>query len=136
MGASLFENAPKAPEPTYASCQRAMQKNPARFPPGLLPAKLCKVTLYDTIDVTKSTAASQEYRTGAAHRSGAQERRTGAVHRSGPLDEHVLEGLDTLVRDQVMSMKTAFTPGTIAGGRRRPLARAGDAAVRGVIRGH
>jgi len=29
----------------------------------------------------------------------------------GPLDAHVLQGLDALVRDQVMSMKTTFTPG-------------------------
>ncbi len=30
----------------------------------------------------------------------------------GPLGEEVIEGLDALVRDQVMSMKTTFTPGT------------------------
>lgn len=30
----------------------------------------------------------------------------------GPLDDSVFEGLDALVRDQVMSMKTTFTPGT------------------------
>ena len=29
----------------------------------------------------------------------------------GPLDDRVLEGLDDLVRDQIMSMKTTFTPG-------------------------
>ena len=29
----------------------------------------------------------------------------------GPLDERVLRGLDALVRDQIMSMKTTFTPG-------------------------
>jgi 4-hydroxybenzoyl-CoA reductase subunit beta len=29
----------------------------------------------------------------------------------GPLDERVLKGLDDLVRDQIMSMKTTFTPG-------------------------
>ena len=29
----------------------------------------------------------------------------------GPLDERVLGGLDELVRDQIMSMKTTFTPG-------------------------
>jgi 4-hydroxybenzoyl-CoA reductase subunit beta len=29
----------------------------------------------------------------------------------GPLDERVLKGLDALVRDQIMSMKTTFTPG-------------------------
>jgi 4-hydroxybenzoyl-CoA reductase subunit beta len=29
----------------------------------------------------------------------------------GPLDEGVLKGLDALVRDQIMSMKTTFTPG-------------------------
>jgi 4-hydroxybenzoyl-CoA reductase subunit beta len=29
----------------------------------------------------------------------------------GPLDGRVLQGLDALVRDQVMSMKTTFTPG-------------------------
>jgi 4-hydroxybenzoyl-CoA reductase subunit beta len=29
----------------------------------------------------------------------------------GPLDERVLTGLDGLVRDQIMSMKTTFTPG-------------------------
>ena len=29
----------------------------------------------------------------------------------GPLDEHVFKGLDELVRDQIMSMKTTFTPG-------------------------
>ena len=29
----------------------------------------------------------------------------------GALDEHVFEGLDALVRDQIMSMKTTFTPG-------------------------
>jgi 4-hydroxybenzoyl-CoA reductase subunit beta len=29
----------------------------------------------------------------------------------GPLDARVLTGLDALVRDQVMSMKTTFTPG-------------------------
>ena len=29
----------------------------------------------------------------------------------GPLDERVLEGLDELVRDQIMAMKTTFTPG-------------------------
>ena len=29
----------------------------------------------------------------------------------GALDEHVFKGLDELVRDQIMSMKTTFTPG-------------------------
>jgi hypothetical protein len=29
----------------------------------------------------------------------------------GPLDARVLAGLDALVRDQVMAMKTTFTPG-------------------------
>jgi 4-hydroxybenzoyl-CoA reductase subunit beta len=29
----------------------------------------------------------------------------------GPLDERVFKGLDDLVRDQIMSMKTTFTPG-------------------------
>ena len=29
----------------------------------------------------------------------------------GPLEAGVLEGLDRLVRDQIMSMKTTFTPG-------------------------
>jgi 4-hydroxybenzoyl-CoA reductase subunit beta len=29
----------------------------------------------------------------------------------GPLDERVLGALDELVRDQIMSMKTTFTPG-------------------------
>lgn len=29
----------------------------------------------------------------------------------GPLDEHVLAGLDDLIRDQIMAMKTTFTPG-------------------------
>jgi 4-hydroxybenzoyl-CoA reductase subunit beta len=29
----------------------------------------------------------------------------------GPLDERVLKGLDALVRDQIMAMKTTFTPG-------------------------
>jgi hypothetical protein len=29
----------------------------------------------------------------------------------GALDERVLQGLDHLVRDQIMSMKTTFTPG-------------------------
>jgi 4-hydroxybenzoyl-CoA reductase subunit beta len=29
----------------------------------------------------------------------------------GKLDQHVLDGLDLLVRDQIMSMKTTFTPG-------------------------
>jgi CO/xanthine dehydrogenase FAD-binding subunit len=29
----------------------------------------------------------------------------------GPLDARVLNGLDALVRDQIMSMKTTFTPG-------------------------
>ncbi|HML12194.1 MAG TPA: 4-hydroxybenzoyl-CoA reductase subunit beta [Xanthobacteraceae bacterium] len=29
----------------------------------------------------------------------------------GPLDERVLRGLDALVRDQIMAMKTTFTPG-------------------------
>ena len=29
----------------------------------------------------------------------------------GPLDAHVLHALDGLVRDQIMSMKTTFTPG-------------------------
>ena len=29
----------------------------------------------------------------------------------GPLDDRVLKGLDALVRDQIMSMKTTFTPG-------------------------
>jgi 4-hydroxybenzoyl-CoA reductase subunit beta len=29
----------------------------------------------------------------------------------GPLDGRVFQGLDTLVRDQIMSMKTTFTPG-------------------------
>jgi 4-hydroxybenzoyl-CoA reductase subunit beta len=29
----------------------------------------------------------------------------------GPLDKHVFKGLDALVRDQIMSMKTTFTPG-------------------------
>jgi 4-hydroxybenzoyl-CoA reductase subunit beta len=35
---------------------------------------------------------------------------TGALCR-GPLDARVLDGLDALVRDQIMSMKTTFTPG-------------------------
>jgi len=30
----------------------------------------------------------------------------------GPLDDRVFRGLDALVRDQIMSMKTTFTPGT------------------------
>jgi 4-hydroxybenzoyl-CoA reductase subunit beta len=30
----------------------------------------------------------------------------------GPLDQRVFDGLDALVRDQIMSMKTTFTPGT------------------------
>jgi 4-hydroxybenzoyl-CoA reductase subunit beta len=30
----------------------------------------------------------------------------------GPLDRRVFDGLDELVRDQIMSMKTTFTPGT------------------------
>jgi 4-hydroxybenzoyl-CoA reductase subunit beta len=30
----------------------------------------------------------------------------------GPLDDRVIRGLDALVRDQIMSMKTTFTPGT------------------------
>ena len=29
----------------------------------------------------------------------------------GPVDQRVLDGLDELVRDQIMSMKTTFTPG-------------------------
>ena len=29
----------------------------------------------------------------------------------GPLDTRVIKGLDTLVRDQIMPMKTTFTPG-------------------------
>jgi len=29
----------------------------------------------------------------------------------GPLDGRVFQGLDALVRDQVMSMRTTFTPG-------------------------
>jgi hypothetical protein len=29
----------------------------------------------------------------------------------GGLDDRVLDGLDELVRDQIMSMKTTFTPG-------------------------
>ena len=29
----------------------------------------------------------------------------------GPLDERVFDGLDRLVRDQIMAMKTTFTPG-------------------------
>jgi 4-hydroxybenzoyl-CoA reductase subunit beta len=29
----------------------------------------------------------------------------------GPLDQRVFEGLDALVRDQIMAMKTTFTPG-------------------------
>jgi 4-hydroxybenzoyl-CoA reductase subunit beta len=29
----------------------------------------------------------------------------------GPLDERMFKGLDALVRDQIMSMKTTFTPG-------------------------
>src|SRR5262249_31312280 len=29
----------------------------------------------------------------------------------GPLDDRVFQGLDALVRDQIMSMKTTFTPG-------------------------
>lgn len=36
---------------------------------------------------------------------------TGALC-GGPLDQRVLDGLDALVRDQIMSMKTTFTPGT------------------------
>jgi 4-hydroxybenzoyl-CoA reductase subunit beta len=35
---------------------------------------------------------------------------TGALC-GGPLDERVFKGLDRLVRDQIMSMKTTFTPG-------------------------
>jgi len=30
----------------------------------------------------------------------------------GRLDDRVFAGLDALVRDQIMSMKTTFTPGT------------------------
>jgi hypothetical protein len=44
-----------------------MQKNPARFPPGLLSAKFCKITLYDTIDVTESIG---KHHTAAAHKHG------------------------------------------------------------------
>jgi 4-hydroxybenzoyl-CoA reductase subunit beta len=29
----------------------------------------------------------------------------------GPLDHRVLQGVDALVRDQIMSMRTTFTPG-------------------------
>jgi len=29
----------------------------------------------------------------------------------GPFDAHLFNGLDDLVRDQIMSMKTTFTPG-------------------------
>jgi len=29
----------------------------------------------------------------------------------GPLDDRVFKGLDALVRDQIMAMKTTFTPG-------------------------
>ena len=29
----------------------------------------------------------------------------------GPLNDEVIQGLDGLVRDQVMAMKTTFTPG-------------------------
>jgi 4-hydroxybenzoyl-CoA reductase subunit beta len=29
----------------------------------------------------------------------------------GPLDQRVFDGLDALVRDQIMAMKTTFTPG-------------------------
>jgi 4-hydroxybenzoyl-CoA reductase subunit beta len=29
----------------------------------------------------------------------------------GPLDERVIKGLDALIRDQIMPMKTTFTPG-------------------------
>ena len=50
----------------------------------------------------------------------------------GPLDERVFKGLDDLVRDQIMSMKTTFTPGhyrrRVAGVLARRLVRA---AVRG-----
>ncbi len=35
---------------------------------------------------------------------------TGALC-GGPLDDRVLERLDALVRDQIMAMKTTFTPG-------------------------
>ena len=31
--------------------------------------------------------------------------------RGGPLDDRVIRGLDALVRDQIMPMKTTFTPG-------------------------
>jgi hypothetical protein len=30
----------------------------------------------------------------------------------GPLDNRVFDGLDELVRDQIMAMKTTFTPGS------------------------
>ena len=43
----------------------------------------------------------------------------------GPLDERVFKGLDALVRDQIMAMKTTFTPGHY---RRRVASRAGAPA--------
>ena len=43
----------------------------------------------------------------------------------GPLEGRVFDGLDALVRDQIMSMKTTFTPGhyrrRVAGGVARRL---------------
>ena len=50
----------------------------------------------------------------------------------GALDERVFAGLEALVRDQVMAMKTTFTPGHY---RRRVAGRAGEAAGGEAVRG-
>ena len=48
----------------------------------------------------------------------------------GPLDARVFKGLDDLVRDQIMAMKTTFTPGPLPPpGRRRAGAAAGATIV-------
>jgi hypothetical protein len=49
---------------------------------------------------------------GRIHDSAARTTYEGCAFLcGGALDEHVFEGLDALVRDQIMSMKTTFTPG-------------------------
>ena len=63
----------------------------------------------------RSTSAPSVRKAGARSPDGANPRPvllTGTQELCGrPLDEAFYKGLDDLVRDQVMAMKTTFTPG-------------------------
>ena len=64
----------------------------------------------------RRAAARRRHARRPARRLHRHQSAPGAARRhaelcGGPLDERVFKGLDALVRDQIMSMKTTFTPG-------------------------